>query len=571
MKKSKKAFTLTELLVVVIVIGILSAAVLPKFNKVIETRKTTEAEELMASIRTEQEKRCALDKPYLTAMSEMTDIVKNNYTKNFTITLAARGIDAASQGKYNYTLKMPSYADGRICCEGTGCNKLNKNYPTCDELRGKDDYHESPAECAGVSSEEEPSGPCDIDPYSCECNPNQEKCCAEDEVWQDGKCSPKPKECTGPKPATSQECNKCGTQTQTVTCDTTTGEWVEGGFGECSIDDETKCEENSTCLDKFLAEELKSYCAQHGLVPWEYFADDTRLSPSNCCQSCEDAGGVMDNGECVSPYWTAEPTEKVVGIRYGKQYPTVALRSDFWGYPNASEAVGVVGQYGLSGKAGGVCDFSGYDTIAMTTLNSFDSQKFEKRCQRCSKSAGSCDETAYELGGSWTSMYDSTQRAGQSEAVCCLYANDNRGATLSELAHCVEDDDPMFSFQGEHCGDETGGEGDTCWPSCGLNYSKLVLYFTTNQIKEFQDRCAAAREINKAQQGKCTASGIPSDAYTSSGEETYSELRWREGKAQPKDSDCKVVLSNKSIEVYGAVVQKWECVKNPYGGKPLFN
>ena len=79
MKKSKKkAFTLTELLIVVIVIGVLSAAVLPKFNKVIETRKTTEAEDLMASVRTEQEKRCALDKRYLTQMSEMTDIVKNN-------------------------------------------------------------------------------------------------------------------------------------------------------------------------------------------------------------------------------------------------------------------------------------------------------------------------------------------------------------------------------------------------------------------------------------------------------------------------------------------------------------
>ena len=50
MKCCKKAFTLTELLVVVIVIGVLSAVVLPKFSKVIETRKTTEAEELMAAV-----------------------------------------------------------------------------------------------------------------------------------------------------------------------------------------------------------------------------------------------------------------------------------------------------------------------------------------------------------------------------------------------------------------------------------------------------------------------------------------------------------------------------------------
>lgn len=55
----------------VIVIGVLSAVVLPKFSKAIETRKTTEAEELMAAVRTEQEKRCALDQKYLTSLSDI--------------------------------------------------------------------------------------------------------------------------------------------------------------------------------------------------------------------------------------------------------------------------------------------------------------------------------------------------------------------------------------------------------------------------------------------------------------------------------------------------------------------
>ena len=82
-QRKKKAFTLTELLVVVIVIGVLSAVVLPKFSKVIETRKTTEAEELMAAVRTEQERRCALDKDYISDLSQLSEIIPSKDTKNF--------------------------------------------------------------------------------------------------------------------------------------------------------------------------------------------------------------------------------------------------------------------------------------------------------------------------------------------------------------------------------------------------------------------------------------------------------------------------------------------------------
>ncbi|WP_428078812.1 type IV pilin protein, partial [Candidatus Avelusimicrobium faecicola] len=48
--KNRRAFTLTELLIVVIVIGVLSAVTLPKFTRVIENRKVTEAEEMMSAV-----------------------------------------------------------------------------------------------------------------------------------------------------------------------------------------------------------------------------------------------------------------------------------------------------------------------------------------------------------------------------------------------------------------------------------------------------------------------------------------------------------------------------------------
>ena len=127
--KRKKAFTLTELLVVVIVIGVLSAVVLPKFSKVVETRKTTEAEELMSAVRTEQEKRCVLDKNYLTDFKAIGDIAASKNSKNYAYSLTSTGMEAQSKGKYGYTLKMPSYADGLLSVNSYGRRSMSVVLP----------------------------------------------------------------------------------------------------------------------------------------------------------------------------------------------------------------------------------------------------------------------------------------------------------------------------------------------------------------------------------------------------------------------------------------------------------
>ena len=240
MKKStkKKAFTLTELLVVVIVVGVLAAVVLPKFSKVMETRKTTEAEELMAAVRTEQEKRCALDKNYLAKLADVQDILPSNNTKNFSYTLTSTGMEAQSKGKYGYTLKMPSYADGRICCESQEeCAKLNKAYPLCTELIAMGDY-QSGAECAGEAEVKQCSGP---STRSCGCNnggTQTRTCDTSTGVWNDWSgcsvsdaCKCKEED----KPANkTMSCNGCGTKTASYSCDKATGEWKLGAYGSCS-------------------------------------------------------------------------------------------------------------------------------------------------------------------------------------------------------------------------------------------------------------------------------------------------------------------------------------------------
>ena len=236
----KKAFTLTELLVVVIVIGVLSAVVLPKFSKVIETRKTTEAEEMMAMVRTEQERRCSLDKNYTTDAATVN--LASLKTKNFNYTLNNTGIEAASTGKYGYTLKMPSYRDGRLCCDNAEqCAKLNKNYPLCSELTAKADY--TIGEECSAAEEPNPPKPCE--------GPSEEACGCKNggtrtrtcdtttgtwSTWSD--CSiPDDCECTDKKPDSSRKCGckSRGTQTRSVTCDPSTGKWKTGNWSNCPV------------------------------------------------------------------------------------------------------------------------------------------------------------------------------------------------------------------------------------------------------------------------------------------------------------------------------------------------
>ncbi len=149
---------------VVIVLGVLASVAVPKFSRVLETRKTTEAEDVLSSLRTEQEHRCVQGKNYKMDLASLETSASASNSKNYTYSLTATGAKATSAK--GYTIAMPAYQNGQLCCEGEYCSSLNKSYPSCSSLSVPDD------ECAATCAE----------------NPAQEKCCTSSQKWDGTQC-----------------------------------------------------------------------------------------------------------------------------------------------------------------------------------------------------------------------------------------------------------------------------------------------------------------------------------------------------------------------------------------------
>ncbi len=157
MLRNNKAFTLMELLVVVVLAGILATIVLPKFTNVLDSYRLIEAERMMEAVRNEQEQRCMLDKKYTAEAGKLSVIPQGNantYTSSYFLYelntyrtydgKAYMGISATDL-KNHVKLEIPSYLDGRICCDN--CQTLNRSYPTCAELVALADYRPVTSDC----------------------------------------------------------------------------------------------------------------------------------------------------------------------------------------------------------------------------------------------------------------------------------------------------------------------------------------------------------------------------------------------------------------------------------------
>ncbi|MBO7238711.1 MAG: hypothetical protein J6U96_05515 [Elusimicrobiaceae bacterium] len=250
-----------ELLIVVIVLGILAGIAVPKYARVLENRKASEAEEILSAVRTEQEARCIAGKNYLGDKSKLTTLAGVGKSQNYSYELGPAWITAVRGDKY--TLTMP-YKSGTIYCSGKDCSSLNKDYPTLPDELEED-------ECAAdviTVTKRDPKPTCGAMPGNIgaftKCNVCGEKellsytCDEANGIWVPhwGECSVKnptlqcrktPFPCGIVTPQSKTEkCNGCGTRKTSYSCDEETGQWEES-WSECSKTEEECKEPEETC------------------------------------------------------------------------------------------------------------------------------------------------------------------------------------------------------------------------------------------------------------------------------------------------------------------------------------
>ena len=133
----------------------------------------------------------------------------------------------------------------KCCVDGvlTCVDEDDTNYKFCLTTCGNDliidPIDPIVEECTSGQTQYKPSGTCGTSSRTC--------CSSGSWSGWDAAC---PKTCDGIKPITYQTCTasngKSGTQTRTVTCNTSTGKWTTGSWGTCTAPDCTSGE-TKTC------------------------------------------------------------------------------------------------------------------------------------------------------------------------------------------------------------------------------------------------------------------------------------------------------------------------------------
>ncbi|MBR4682012.1 MAG: hypothetical protein IKP06_01725, partial [Elusimicrobiaceae bacterium] len=181
-----------------------------------------------------------------------SDIVPNTSTDSYEYIAQAAGVNAQSK-QLDYQLQMPSYTDGRICCEGAGCSQLNKDYPTCEALRRMPDYEAPNTACTANLP---------------------------------GETNDPSLTCIGTTPVHTRPCpdGACGQETNTYSCNQNTLQWEPGEWvGTCTPKEIKTVTQQRPCPD-----------SQQGIFPMGPRPQETRR-----CTTIYDCDGNVEREHCT--------------------------------------------------------------------------------------------------------------------------------------------------------------------------------------------------------------------------------------------------------------------------------
>ena len=180
------------------------------------------------------------------------------------------------------------------------------------------------------------------------CGTASRTCCSDLDGWSDWdkEC---PKTCDGKKPITSQSCGTNGTQTRIVTCDTSTGKWVEGNWGPCkekvcNKGDMRTCPSNKNqvqyCLSDGSGWATTCRCENEG--NGVVYCRGMRLTTDQACMH-----GIWSDKTCSGICCCAQDTPKLMSNGYPGCWGT---RTDHKGFTHSSWQYSCIcRQYGSGG------------------------------------------------------------------------------------------------------------------------------------------------------------------------------------------------------------------------------
>lgn len=260
-KQNKKGFTLTEVLVVVLVISVLAAIAYPMYMRSITKSKAVEAINLLEMVRNKQLQNFAKKGKYFTDFSGVNNLTSDaeneqNTTsvikvKEYTLSLNTdKNCMYASYNKGNTKFTFSSsYETAGLGCSGDICKSFGDIVGTADDVcncntKCSNGFTLNTDSCAcecnlGCNNGSSCTTPSQNQPLSQSCGNGGTQtrvCTASCGGGSCGAWGP----CTGQtcasslKPSSNQSCGKCGSQSRTISCNNSTGAWQTSAWGSCT-------------------------------------------------------------------------------------------------------------------------------------------------------------------------------------------------------------------------------------------------------------------------------------------------------------------------------------------------